>query len=104
MYHVHNYVAKFKHSQSSGKSALPVLLYMSVGEWDEVGARVVYIGTIQATLNHTAMVVQCGLGFSNYGNVPSRQWPLTQSGANISATLPVDSYMYDTEESTLDVR
>ena len=46
------------------------------------------------------MVVQCGLGFGNYGNVPTRQWPLTQSGTNNLAALPVDSY--DTEDSTLD--
>jgi len=45
----------------------------------------------------------CGLGFSNNGNVPTRQIAIYSKAAqNNSTTLPVHSY--DTEDTTLDAR
>ena len=58
-----------------------------------------YVIKPQGGLNHDV----CGLGFSNYGNVPMRQIAINSKAAqNNSATLPV--YSYDTKDSTLDAR
>jgi len=58
-----------------------------------------YVIKPQGGLNHDV----CGLGFSNYGNVPMRQIAINSKAAqNYSATLPV--YSYDTKDSTLDAR
>ena len=73
---------------------------MSVGEWDEVGARVVHIGSNLGNTEPHCYGRRMWTWFGNYGNIPTIQWPLTQSGTNSLAALPV--YSYDTEDSTLD--
>jgi len=58
----------------------------------------IYVIKPQGGLDHDV----CGLGFSNYGNVPTRQIARLKAAQNNSATLLV--YRYDTEDSTLDAR
>ena len=54
---------------------------------------------LQGGLDHDV----CGLGFSNYGNMPTRKIATDSNVAqNNSTTLPV--YSYDTEDSTVDAR